>query len=226
MTVRRAGISKTTSLTGAAVFGALAAVIASVSQLPYPDPSFGFLRIDLAEIVDVLAFLIFGPVVGLLTALIHYLFLNFAPSLPIYGPLLKLFAVLSMLLGMWLGYLTYSRILKRTGGMIGAFVIMLVLSAIIRAGLLTPINYVFLVFVFSPPNTSFSSAFLSTYFLGLAIYTIAQTLLAIVSSYVVVVALSRANPNLEVRAWFARLKRQVFANKETQEDNAPNETIP
>ena len=110
--------------------------------------------------------------------------------------------------------------------MIGAFVIMLVLSGIIRAGLLTPINYVFLVFVFSPPNTSFSSAFLSFYFIGLAIYNIAQTLLAIVSSYVVVVALSRANPNLEVRAWFARLKRQVFANKETQEDNAPNATIP
>jgi len=81
--------------------GALAAVIAFLIQIPYPVPGFTFLQIDLAEIVDVLAFLLFGPAVGLLTTLIHYLVLNFLPTAsPIFGPLLKLFGVTSMLLGM------------------------------------------------------------------------------------------------------------------------------
>ena len=206
MTVQRTGVSRTTSLTGAAVFGALAAVIAFLIQIPYPVPGFTFLQIDLAEIVDVLAFLLFGPAVGLLTTLIHYLVLNFLPTAsPIFGPLLKLFGVTSMLLGMWLGYGAYSRILRRRGGVITGFGIMLGTGAVLRAIILTPINYVFLVLVFAP-NTTFSTSFLSFYFGGLAIYNVLQTVLATVVPFLVVKGLSRAAPNLEVRTWFARMK--------------------
>jgi riboflavin transporter FmnP len=206
MTVQRSSVSRTTSLTGAAVFGALAAVIAFLIQIPYPVPGFTFLQLDLAEIVDVLAFLLFGPAVGLLTTLIHYLVLNFLPTAsPIFGPLLKLFGVTSMLLGMWLGYGAYSRILKRTGGVITGYGIMLGTGAVLRAILLTPINYVFLIFVFAP-NTAFSTSFLSFYFSGLAIYNVLQTLLAAVVPFVVVKALRKAAPNLEVRTWVAKMK--------------------
>jgi riboflavin transporter FmnP len=206
MTVQRTSVSRTSSLTGAAVFGALAAVIAFLIQIPYPVPGFTFLQLDLAEIVDVLAFLLFGPAVGLLTTLIHYLVLNFLPSAsPIFGPLLKLFGVTSMLLGMWLGYGAYARILKRRGGVMTGFGIMLGTGAVLRAIILTPINYVFLIFVFAP-NTVFSTSFLSFYFGGLAIYNVLQTVLATIVPFVVVKALSRAAPNLEVRTWIARMK--------------------
>ena len=206
MTVQRSSVSRTTSLTGAAVFGALAAVIAFLIQIPYPVPGFTFLQLDLAEIVDVLAFLLFGPAVGLLTTLIHYLVLNFLPTAsPIFGPLLKLFGVTSMLLGMWLGYGAYSRILKRKGGVITGLGIMLGTGAVLRAIILTPINYLFLIFVFAP-NTVFSTSFLSFYFGGLAIYNVIQTVLATVVPFIVVKALSRAAPNLEVRTWFTRMK--------------------
>ncbi len=87
MSVQRTSVSRTTSLTGAAVFGALAAVITFLIQIPWPVPGFTFLQLDLAEIVDVLAFLLFGPAVGLFTTLIHYLVLNFLPTpSPIFGP--------------------------------------------------------------------------------------------------------------------------------------------
>ncbi len=206
MTVQRTNVSRTTSLTGAAVFGALAAVIAFLVQIPYPVPGFTFLQLDLAEIVDVLAFLLFGPAVGLLTTLVHYLVLNFLPTAsPIFGPLLKLFGVTSMLLGMWLGYGAYSRILKRTGGVITGFGIMLGTGAALRAIMLTPINYIFLIFVFAP-NTAFSTSFLSFYFGGLVIYNVIQTVLAAIVPFIVVKALSRAAPNLEVRTWLARMK--------------------
>ena len=188
------------------MFGALAAVIAFLIQIPYPVPGFTFLQLDLAEIVDVLAFLLFGPAVGLLTTLIHYLVLNFLPTAsPIFGPLLKLFGVTSMLLGMWLGYGAYSRILKRTGGVITGYGIMLGTGAVLRAILLTPINYVFLIFVFAP-NTAFSTSFLNFYFAGLAIYNVLQTVLAAVVPFVVVKALRKAAPNLEVRTWVAKMK--------------------
>ena len=211
MTVQRTSVSRTTSLAGAAVFGALAAILASLAQLPYPDPAFPFLRIDLTEIIDVLAFLIFGPAVGFLTAFIHYLFLNFAPSFPIYGPLLKLFGVLSMLLGMWLGYGTYSRILRRIGGRPVGFVVMLAFGASLRAIILTPVNYAFLLYIFAP-NAPESAAILSLYLGGLAIYNVVQTILATGISYVAVKALYRAAPNLEGRTWFLKMKEPPLAS--------------
>ena len=210
MIAQRTNVSRTTALAGAAVFGALAAILASVTQLPYPDPGFPFLRIDLTEIIDVLAFLVFGPTVGLLTSFIHYLFLNFAPSLPIYGPLLKLFSVVSMLLGMWIGYGVHSRLLKRRGGRPIGYAIMFAVSAPLRAIVLTPINYVFLLFVFAP-GFSPSTSFLSFYLGGLAIYNVVQTILAMAISYAAIKALYRAAPNLEARTWFARLKSEPEA---------------
>ena len=89
--------------------------------------------------------------------------------------------------------------------MITGFGIMLGAGAALRAIMLTPINYVFLIFVFAP-NTVFSTSFLSFYFGGLAIYNVIQTLLAAIVPFIVVKALSRAAPNLEVRTWFARMK--------------------
>ena len=211
MSVQKTSVSRTTSLTGAAVFGALAAVITFLIQIPWPVPGFTFLQLDLAEIVDVLAFLLFGPAVGLFTTLIHYLVLNFLPTpSPIFGPLLKLFGVTSMLLGMWLGYGAYARILKRRGGVITGFGLMSGTGAALRAIILTPINYVFLIFVFFP-NTVFSTSYLSFYFVGLATYNVIQTVLATVVPFVVVKALSRAAPNLEVRTWFARMKPSTAA---------------
>ncbi len=205
MTATR-NISRTTSLTGAAVFGALAAAITFLVQIPYPVPGFTFLTIDLAEIVDVLAFLLFGPVVGLFTAIVHYVVLNFLPTAsPIFGPLLKLFSVISMLVGMWLGFSLYSGILKRAGGFNIGYGIMVGSGAVLRAIVLTPINYVLLILVFAP-NTAFASSFLSFYLGGLAVYNILQTALATVVPFIVIRALSRAAPNLEVRAWFAKLK--------------------
>jgi len=100
-----------------AVFGALAAVIAFLIQIPYPVPGFTFLQIDLAEIVDVSRFSIVWSRSRIAHDLIHYLVLNFLPTAsPIFGPLSQAVRVTSMLLGMWLGYGVYSRILRRRGG--------------------------------------------------------------------------------------------------------------
>ena len=87
---------------------------------------------------------------------------------------------------------------------------MFAVSAPLRAIVLTPINYVFLLFVFAP-GFSPSASFLSFYLGGLAIYNVAQTILAMAISYIAIKALYRAAPNLEARTWFARLKSEPEA---------------
>src|SRR5215467_1755877 len=96
-------VSPIIAIAGAAVFGALAAMLTVVLG-PTLQPSFPilfYLKFDFAEVVDVIAFLVFGPVAGVLTALIHAGILSIVPGGTggPFGASLKLFAVLSTYLG-------------------------------------------------------------------------------------------------------------------------------
>ncbi len=75
-------ISPTVVIAGAATFGALAALISLVAP-PVIQPSFPilfYLKFDIAEFPDVTALLIFGPVAGLITAVVHVTILTAAPG--------------------------------------------------------------------------------------------------------------------------------------------------
>jgi len=68
-----ANIKPTVVIAGAATFGALAALISLLAP-PVIQPSFPilfYLKFDIAEIADVTAFLIFGPIAGLVTATVR-----------------------------------------------------------------------------------------------------------------------------------------------------------
>src|SRR5215467_4974072 len=89
----------TTVLAGSATFGALAALItlAAPPALQPPFPILFYLKFDVAEVIDVSSFLIFGPTAGLLTAGIHTVILGSvagsAGSGPFFGPSLKFVGV-------------------------------------------------------------------------------------------------------------------------------------
>src|SRR2546430_16430052 len=91
-------IKPTVVIAGAATFGALAALISLLAP-PAIQPSFPilfYLKFDVAEIVDVAAFLIFGPVAGLVTAAVHGPILTAAPGgAGPFGESLKFLSVLS-----------------------------------------------------------------------------------------------------------------------------------
>jgi len=82
-----------------------AAIAAGIARLSTPFPLLPFLRFDAAEIFDVLSFLIFGPIGGLVTSLAHWygLIVNGGALVPGVGETMKLIAVLSTLLGLFLG---------------------------------------------------------------------------------------------------------------------------
>src|SRR5438046_7123160 len=101
MAVSRASIRPTAVLAGSSTFGALASLItlAAPPALQPPFPILFYLKFDVAEVVDLSSFMIFGPTAGLLTALIHPAIIRpvvgGAGSGPFLGPSLKFVAVRS-----------------------------------------------------------------------------------------------------------------------------------
>src|SRR5947208_16301746 len=73
MAFSRTSLRPTAVLAGSATFGALASLImlAAPPALQPPFPIMFYLKFDVAEVVHLSSFMIFGPTAGSLTALIH-----------------------------------------------------------------------------------------------------------------------------------------------------------
>lgn len=134
---------RSVALTGAAVFGSLAALTTIVlpANIQPAFPLLSFLRFDPAELFDVLAFLIFGPIPALITAVVHWAILAETGTNGILGPTGKFAAVLSTLLGLWLGSMAYRRIAQKSTRASLALGTMLGFAALARIGLMLVVNY-------------------------------------------------------------------------------------
>jgi len=85
-----------------AMFSATAGAM-TLAHLEFPFPLLPFLQFDLAEVPDTVAFMLLGPVGGLLTLLIHTLILYTHGSFTVLSPIFKFLAVSPMFLGMYIG---------------------------------------------------------------------------------------------------------------------------
>ena len=133
------------SLSGAAVFGSLAALSTVIvpARIQPAFPILPFLRFDPAEVLVVLAFLIFGPVSAVIAAIVHWIFLTLTAtgSTGALGPAVKFVSVLSTLFGLWLGSIVYRRLLGTFRRTWAVLALMLVFAALARVGLLIVVNY-------------------------------------------------------------------------------------
>ena len=133
------------SLTGAAVFGSLAALSTVIipARIQPAFPIMPFLRFDPAEVFSVLAFLIFGPISAIIAATVHWIFLSLTStgSTGPLGPAVKFASVLSTLLGLWLGSIVYQRVIGAHRYMSAALGTMLSFAVATRVGLLLVVNY-------------------------------------------------------------------------------------
>ena len=94
-----------------------------------------------------ISFFLFGPLAGVVTELVHWLFLNETGSDAPLGPAIKLVAVLSTFLGFWLGSLVYSklgRMQRRTG--LGLS-LMFGFGILLRIAAMTLMNYLVLTYI-------------------------------------------------------------------------------
>jgi riboflavin transporter FmnP len=94
------------------------------------------------------SFFLFGPLAGIITEVVHWLFLNETGSDAPLGPAIKFVAVMSTFLGFWLGSAIYSR-LGAASGKRPFFGLSLIfgLGAILRVAAMTVVNYAVLVYV-------------------------------------------------------------------------------
>lgn len=133
------------SLAGMAIFGALAVVLTTISQaLGLNFPLVPYLQFDLGEIAILLAFFIFGPLPALVAAFIEFATLMaFGVNVAFFGPEFKLIAILSSLLGIWLGAMATRRAKSRSAvravGFGGG------LGMVFRAAAMTLPNYLLIV---------------------------------------------------------------------------------
>lgn len=144
----RLGRSDRVSLAGMAVFGALAVILTTISQsLGLNFPLIPYLQFDLGEIAILLAFFIFGPVPAVVSAFIEFATLMvIGQNVAYFGPELKLIAILSSLLGIWLGTRLVGRMHSSSVGRavgVGSF-----FGMVFRALAMTLPNYLLIVVLF------------------------------------------------------------------------------
>jgi riboflavin transporter FmnP len=134
---------RSVGLAGAAVMGGFAA-LSTVIFPPGIQPSFpllSFLKFDPAELFSVIAFLVFGPIPALVTATVHWIFLTATGTDTPLGPAVKFAAVLSTLIGLWLGGKTYQRLAVNHGRLSYALGLMLGFAILARVMILLAVNY-------------------------------------------------------------------------------------
>jgi riboflavin transporter FmnP len=125
----------TVTLAGAAVFAALAALLA-LAKAAVPFPLIPYLQIDFSEIPIYLAFFLFGPLAGAIASIVQWIFLNVTGSDAPLGPAIK-----------WLGSIAYRRI-KRSAAHPSLAMSMMFGSGILwRVVAMTAVNYVVLMYI-------------------------------------------------------------------------------
>jgi riboflavin transporter len=223
MVTTRTTLRPSTVLAGSATFGALAALItlAAPPALQPPFPILFYLKFDVAEIVDMSSFMIFGPTAGLLTAGIHVVILGAvaggAGSGPFFGPSLKFIGVVTTYVGLLAASKLGRHRLRRTGFNL------ITMSVLTRVSLTTVANYFYIVFlaqaifginyvgfaqfVLSEAGVNLTGSGLIEYILGLtAIYNLIHVIFSVLVSLLLVNALLTRAPNLlQTGAWITRV---------------------
>ena len=226
MATVRTSLRPTTVIAGSAVFGALAALItlAAPPALQPPFPILFYLKFDVAEVVDLSSFMIFGPSAGLVTAGIHALILGSVGGSAGFGPFgasLKFLGVLTTYLGLWAA----SKLGKRQ--LVGTGLKMTLLSLGTRVSLMTVVNYLYILFIsqvvfgmdylgypqflLSQIGISVTGLALIGYVLLLtAVYNAVHVIFSVVVSLLLVNTLLRRAPNLlQTGAWITKLLSPV-----------------
>lgn len=198
----------------ASCLAGLAALLAAL-PLSFPYPIIPYLRFDLAEIPVFLAFLLLGPWAGMFSSIVYWLILLLVGSFSPLGPTMKFAAVLSTLIGLWVGFKI--RTSPRMGLIIGC-----ALGCVIRVAVMNLFNYIISVYVF-PGFLEFAAASISA-FLGIeisdqltaltmsiiftSIFNVLHVPLSIIPAYLVVESLMRSGWRIEAgELWYIRMAR-------------------
>jgi len=214
----------TVTLTGAAVFAALAALL-TLAKASVPFPLIPYLQIDFSEIPILMAFFLFGPVAATISTVIQWIFLNFQGSDAPLGPAIKFVAIMSTLGGFWFGNVLYQRFKGKTARPTLALSMILSNAIVWRIVAMTVVNYVVLLYIapvfFGADYLGFAKVTLENLPLGLhltsmadvltytllftALYNLVNLLIAAVPAELIVSPITTSFKHItSVEAWLAR----------------------
>ena len=144
-------ITKTQKITAASIFGAISWASAIIAAYIPRLPGWGFALFDPVSIIWIIAFLIFGLSVGIMSTLLGTLGLMYFDPTGI-GPFMKLIATLPMIIVPWL----ITRTKKNSGRtdldyllQIRVYTIAMIIALIIRLLLMIPLNLIIVPLFFS-----------------------------------------------------------------------------
>lgn len=127
-----------------AILGSLVAIISLTLSHYFRFPILPYLEFDPAEIIVMLSFLLFGPLIAILIEIIHFLLLNIFSSFPIIGPAAKSIAVFSTIFGYYAAFLILKKASYEKIMIFG-----LSLAILLRTLIMTLFNYVLFITIFA-----------------------------------------------------------------------------
>jgi riboflavin transporter FmnP len=225
----------TASIAGSAVFSALAILLAGASQaLGLNFPLIPYLQFDVGEVAIILAFFIFGPVPALVSSAVEFAGLMvFGQAIPV-GPLLKLFALISTVAGLWLG----ARIAARGGATLSKLTgWSTAMGCALRAALMTVPNFYLIVYLY---GLTAIEGFLRAPFAAIgvpltgsdvlvvvlaftAVFNVIQLVMVMAVSYLVIRVPAVPRLRLAGRTpWFASMVNDGGVHQEKLADRAPS----
>lgn len=201
---------------GTAVFSALA-VMLTIAKLVLPFPFLPYLKFDSAEIPVTFAFLLLGPIPGLLSSVIYWIILT-ARAGYVLGPAMKFAAVASMYVGCWAGTLLSHRVFRGRRGVKSLLIFGSSMGIVVRVIIMSIFNLVVLLLV-APSYLDFAASILVKV-IGLtssspfevlawtlaltAVYNAIHVVVAIIPSYIIIRALMFRTPHLIRKSWIIR----------------------
>ena len=190
---------------GAAVMGSLAVVL-TFAGLEVPYPPLPYLKFDFAEIPIVLALLIYGFPPALLATIVYWIILLAFGSFSPIGPSMRFLATLSMVLGLYAGYVMFREEKVELNPSALPLVAGSIVGIIFRVLVMTLANYVVLIVLFpefmgmaindvcKALGWSFNSPEEEVFwvFAFIGIFNVLQSLLSIVPAALLVKAIVRS----------------------------------
>ena len=152
------------------------AILFTLTKLEIPYFPVEFLKFDLAEIPSAVALLTLNLYSAIIVAIIHFVFLNSRSSFAPIGPLMKLLAVLSTVIGL---YLVRKHLRKK--GAISYLVILVPIS--IRVMIMELANILVITFILPGLLRIYGLTF---YIIHVAIFNVLHAILTVLTSKVLV----------------------------------------
>lgn len=200
------------------VFSSLSVILA-MSRVEISYPLLPYLKFDFAEVPIMIVFILCGPVPSMVAEVIHWMGLTLRSGVWI-GPLMKFLAVISMIIGFWIGIKIGAKILRghKKVGSSRIFLLGIIFGVLLRVVVCTFSNIALFLYI-DPRYLQFAGALLKAMGLNVnspldvltwsliftGIFNMAHVPLSSLTSLLILKAVLKKMPTIARSIWLVQL---------------------